>query len=141
VPALRAPRALAGGRFPTPFEICWYRQAEIIPSGSKWSTYDCERCRPVVRAWNDRLDEAGLVSFPVGRHSLQHRWRHVRPFTTAPMMAEWKRERPREGWSESGLVDPEWLGLAAVMRARRWTWGRWTWGRWPGGPSRRPATR
>jgi hypothetical protein len=83
-----------GGDFPTPFEICWCCQAEIIRSGSKWSTYDCEHCRPVMLTWNDRLDEAGLVSFPVGRHSLQHRWRHPRPFTMAPLVAEWKRERP-----------------------------------------------
>ena len=28
-----------GGDFPTPFEICWYCHAEIIHSGSRWSTY------------------------------------------------------------------------------------------------------
>lgn len=89
--------------FESGFEICWYCQAELIFSGSRWSTYYCEYCRPVVRAVNALLDSCGLVSLPIGRHSLMHtHWVHARPFTATPIVKERSVSRLRSGWKRYG---------------------------------------
>jgi hypothetical protein len=76
------------------FEICRYCQAEVISTGSRWSTFFCEHCRPLVLQINDSLDARGLVSLPIGRHSLMHgHWLHARPFTTAEIVADWSAAR------------------------------------------------
>lgn len=87
------------GDFDSGFEICWYCQAELIASGSRWSTFYCEQCRPAVLELNDSLDARGLVSLPIGRHSLMHgKWRHARPFTATAIVTEWSASRLRSGW-------------------------------------------
>ena len=95
------------------FEICRYCQAEVITSGSRWSTFYCDYCRPVVRAINALLDSSKLVSLPIGRHSLMHRWRHARPFTAMGIVSDWSESRLRSGWkSYSGGLDPvPWAGF------------------------------
>jgi len=42
---IRRNHTLGRRHFPIAFEICWYCQAGIIRSGSKWSTYYCGECR------------------------------------------------------------------------------------------------
>ena len=105
------------GDFPTPFEICWYCQTEVIRSGSRFATYSCDSCRPPVVALNDALDKAGLVSLPVGRHNLQHtRWRHARPFTADTVVHDWKQRRLRQAWALYPSSDPDWFRFSAFMR-------------------------
>lgn len=104
------------------FEICWYCQAEVIASGSRWSTFYCEPCRPLVLQINDSLDADGQVSLPIGRHSLMHsRWRHARPFTAADVVCQWKVSRLRSGWEAfGGGFDPiPWTGFGQFQREVR----------------------
>jgi hypothetical protein len=112
-----------GGDFPTPFEVCWYCQVEIIRSGSKWSTYFCEECRIEVMRVNDWLASVRLVVLPIGRHSLMHaRWPTARPFTTQELLASWKRRRLRDGWrSYPNQEDTDWETFAHSIRAARHT--------------------
>lgn len=110
-----------GGDFPTPFEICWYCQAEIIRSGSRWSTYYCENCRVPIRNLNDILERDGLVGLPIGRHTMMHaRWPSARPMTAGQAVMRWKEARLREAWSsyEDGATT-EWMGFSEHIRQDR----------------------
>lgn len=117
--SLSVPETSGGFDFPTPFEICWYCQAEIIRSGSKWATYYCDDCRPRVIALNDWLDSRSLVSLPVGRHSLMHtRWAYARPFTTYQEVRRWKETRLRAGWRSYSehTSSTAWADFGAYLR-------------------------
>jgi hypothetical protein len=107
------------GDFPTPFEICWYCQAEIVHSGSRWSTYYCENCRIRIINLNDMLEMGGFVGLPIGRHTLMHlRWPSARPLTSGRIVARWREERLREAWKTHSLVafTDEWTCFAEHMR-------------------------
>ena len=81
------PLRSTGGDFPIPFHICLYCGLEVVSSGSRWSTFYCDRCRVEVLTLNDKLEHASWVSLPIGRHSLMHgRWPHARPFAAEPMV-------------------------------------------------------
>jgi hypothetical protein len=111
-----------GGDFPTPFETCWFCQAEIIRSGSRWSTYYCETCRVPILNLNDVLEKDGLVGLPIGRHTLMHaRWPSARPLTAGAVVARWKEERLRVAWKAypEGAVTTEWTGFAQHLRRIR----------------------
>ena len=113
------PETTGGFDFPTPFEICWYCQAEIIRSGSTWATYYCDECRPRVRALNDWLDSRGLVSLSVGRHSLMNtRWAHARPFTTSQAVRLWREKRLRAEWRaySEDASSTAWTDFGAHLR-------------------------
>jgi hypothetical protein len=104
------------------FEMCRYCQAEVIASGSRWSTFYCEHCRPPVLQINDSLDSRGLVSLPIGRHSLMHgRWRHSRPFTATDIVSAWSTSRLRSGWEAyGGEPDPvPWAAFGQFQRGVR----------------------
>jgi hypothetical protein len=106
------------------FEICWYCQAELINAGSRWSTFYCDYCRPVVHAVNDVLDGLGLVSLPIGRHSLMHSgWQHARPFSATPIVAEWSLLRLRSGWKRYKVKagPAPWTGFGIFLLERRET--------------------
>jgi hypothetical protein len=110
------------GDFDTGFEICYYCQAELIPSGSRWSTFYCEYCRPVVRAINAVLDAQRFVSLPIGRHSLMHSsWRYARPFTATGIVSEWSESRLRSRWKMyGGESDPApWAEFGQFQREVR----------------------
>jgi hypothetical protein len=110
------------GDFYDGFEICYYCQAELIHSRSRWSTFYCEYCRPVVRAINEVVDRWQLVSLPIGRHSLMHTsWRYARPFTATGIVAKWSKSRLRSGWkSYSGQSDPApWAEFGQFQREVR----------------------
>ena len=104
------------------FEICRYCQAEVISTGSRWSTFFCEHCRPLVLRINDSLDARGLVSLPIGRHSLMHGyWLHARPFTAAEIVSDWSAARLRSGWGTygGGLEPAPWAGFGRYQREVR----------------------
>ena len=106
-----------GGDFPLPFHICLYCGLEVVSSGSRWSTYYCDDCRLAVLTLNDELDHAGLVSLPIGRHSLMHtRWRHARPFTAEPMVRAWARRRLRMYWEAFIGPGDDWVDFSASSR-------------------------
>jgi hypothetical protein len=63
--ALREPP----GDFPAKLELCYCCAAEVIPSGSKFSSFFCEECRAAVHQANIEL---GRVVIPLGRHSLMN---------------------------------------------------------------------
>ena len=118
----QTPNVFIGGDFPTPFEICWYCQAEIIRSGSRWSTYYCENCRVPINNLNELLERDGLVGLPIGRHTLMHaRWPSARPLTAGQVAARWKETRLREAWSdfEDGVTTAEWTTFAQHLRLSR----------------------
>jgi len=113
------PKTRGGSDFPTPFEVCWYCQAEIIPSGTRWSTYYCAGCRPIVLELNDRLDEAKQVSLPIGRHSLMYgHWNYARPYTAAPVVWAWAQGRLAAAWSRhsESLPSADWVHFAPTLR-------------------------
>src|SRR6202023_1828829 len=90
---------------------------EVIHSGSRWSTFCCDDCRIAVFALNDRLDRGGWVSLPIGRHSLMHsRWRHARPFTAAPIVRVWARQRLWEYWSAFSGPGDDWVDFSFSSR-------------------------
>lgn len=93
-------RASAPVLYGAPFAICSYCQANLIVWGSKWSTYYCEECRPLVVQVNDLLDHLGLVTPPIGRHSAMHAWRHSKPFVAAPVLRAWQERNLRRYWAE-----------------------------------------
>lgn len=93
-------RASTPGLHGAPFAICSYCQANLIRSGSRWSTYYCEQCRPLVLQVNDLLDHLGLVTPPIGKHSAQHIWRHCKPFVAAPVLRAWEKRNLRQYWNE-----------------------------------------
>ena len=107
------------GDFPTPLEICWYCQARIIGSGSRWSVFFCDGCRRKVVPLNDELDRMGLISLPIGRHSLMHvRWKHARPFTAAPLAYRWRCWRLAAASRELGGGLRDWPELEAHLQVR-----------------------
>ena len=106
-----------GGDFPLPFHICLYCGTEVVSSGSRWSTFYCDDCRLGVVTLNDSLDQAGLVSLPIGRHSLMHgRWRHARPFTAEPLVRAWSRQRLRGYWEAFTVPGDDWVDFSASSR-------------------------
>ena len=106
-----------GGDFPLPFHICLYCGTEIVRSGSRWSTFFCEACRLAVVPLNDSLDKAGMVSLPVGRHSLMHtRWSYARPFTSQPLVHVWARQRLRAHWEAFDGPGDDWVDFADSAR-------------------------
>lgn len=57
------------GDFPTALELCYCCASNIIPSGSKFSIFFCDACRPdIVRL----RDAVGSAVIPLGRHSLMN---------------------------------------------------------------------
>ena len=106
-----------GGDFPLPFHICLFCGLEIVRSGSRWSTFYCGDCRVAVLIINDRLDQAGCVSLPIGRHSLMHcRWRHARPFAAVPMVRVWARQRMEQYWAAFPGPGDDWVDFTASSR-------------------------
>lgn len=57
------------GDFPTEVELCYCCVAELIPSGSRFSSFFCDDCRERVVALRD---DAGRVIIPLGRHSMMN---------------------------------------------------------------------
>jgi len=104
------------------FEACWYCQAEIIQSGSRWSTFYCDKCRPHVIRTNDSLDARGLASLPIGRHSLMHgHWAHARPFTAKGLVSDWRTGRLRSGWIAygGGSTPMPWAPFGRFQRPKK----------------------
>ncbi len=58
------------GDFPAAVELCYCCAAELIPSGSRYSSFYCDACRALVKRVNE---SAGFVALPFGRHSLMNR--------------------------------------------------------------------
>lgn len=58
------------GDFPAAVELCYCCAAELIPSGSKFSSFYCDACREAVKRLNASV---GFVALPLGRHSLMNR--------------------------------------------------------------------
>jgi hypothetical protein len=56
--------------FNTAAELCRCCVREVIPSGSKFSSYFCGACRDNVRTLDDSV---GMALIPLGRHSLMNR--------------------------------------------------------------------
>lgn len=78
--------------------------------------FSCDACRPRILTLNDALDRAGLVSLPIGRHSLQHgRWRHARPFTAAKAVREWNERSLRRLWALCASTDTDWSRFARFI--------------------------
>ena len=50
-------------------DLCWCCRVELIPSGSKWSSFYCDECRYRVRVYNEA---AGRLLFFMGRHSIMN---------------------------------------------------------------------
>jgi hypothetical protein len=50
-------------------ELCHCCAAAVVSSGSRWSPYFCDDCKPRVRAYNE---EVGLCIIPLGRHSMMN---------------------------------------------------------------------
>lgn len=101
------------------FAICSYCQVNLITSGSRWSTYYCEECRPLVLQVNDLLDHLGQVTPPIGGHSLQHSWRHSKPFLAAPVLRSWRARNLRRYWEEyeaqARVPSPNWRDFGAFI--------------------------
>jgi hypothetical protein len=106
-----------GGDFVLPFEICWYCGVEVIASGSRWSAYYCDACRPDVSGLNEALDRVAMVSLPIGRHSLMHaHMRYARPFTTSPLVVRWARIRLWTRWRSFPGPGDDWVDFATHSR-------------------------
>ncbi len=57
------------GDFPTALELCYCCASNVIPSGSKFSSFFCDACRTnIVRL----RDAVGSAVIPLGRHSLMN---------------------------------------------------------------------
>jgi hypothetical protein len=50
-------------------ELCHCCAAAVVSSGSRWSPYFCDDCKPCVRAYNE---EVGFCAIPLGRHSMMN---------------------------------------------------------------------
>jgi hypothetical protein len=50
-------------------ELCWCCASAVIPSGSRWSSYFCDECRPRIVALNRGV---GRCVIPIGRHSIMN---------------------------------------------------------------------
>lgn len=55
--------------FNTEYEICYCCGLEIIPSGSKWSSFYCVDCIGVIHEFNKAVRQCLI---PLGRHSLMN---------------------------------------------------------------------
>jgi hypothetical protein len=102
--------------FDTPFEICYYCQATIVRSGSRWSTFYCDFCRPAILEINRARDVTGLKVLPIGRHSIMHaNWRHV---GASELVSSWCHENLGHYWAgfraAQGSSD-EWTSFAAFI--------------------------
>jgi len=51
------------------YEICYCCGLEIIPSGSRWSSFYCQDCKGRIRKLNERI---AVCIIPYGRHSLMN---------------------------------------------------------------------
>ena len=112
------PLRSTGGDFPIPFHICLYCGLEVVSSGSRWSTFYCDGCRVEVLTLNDKLEHAGWVSLPIGRHSLMHgRWPHARPFAAEPMVRVWARQRLQKCWEAFSGPGDDWVDFSASSRS------------------------
>ena len=49
--------------------LCCGCTAEVVRSGSSWSVFFCESCKPRVMAYDRRV---GAALIPLGRHSLMN---------------------------------------------------------------------
>lgn len=102
--------------FDTPFEICYYCQATIVRSGSRWSTFYCELCRPAILEINKARDSSGLAVLPIGRHSIMHaNWRLVAP---GALVDVWRHENLGHYWGEfqaAGARTEDWTSFATFI--------------------------
>jgi len=51
------------------YEICYCCGLEVIPSGSRWSSFYCRDCKKSIRALNQKIRKCII---PIGRHSLMN---------------------------------------------------------------------
>lgn len=58
-----------GYDFNRKYEICYCCGLEIIPSGSRWSTFYCRDCKDIIVELNK---EVGQCIIPIGRHSMMN---------------------------------------------------------------------
>lgn len=58
-----------GFDFNEAFELCYLCAAEVIPTGSRWSSFYCAPCQRRVN-WHNHA--AGAVEIPLGRHALMN---------------------------------------------------------------------
>lgn len=65
----RARRTWDGVDFNTHAELCRCCGLELLPSGSRWSVWFCETCKPLVIAFNKAV---GYYVIPIGRHSIMN---------------------------------------------------------------------
>ena len=89
-------------------QICDACGADVVRSGSKWSSYYCGPCSTAVVALNKKR---GDLILPIGRHSLMN----------AQFIAR-KRPRPRE--PAEGLVDSLFSGDRRAKAIGAWRLGR-----------------
>lgn len=102
--------------FGTPFEICYYCKATIVRPGSRWSTFYCELCRPLILEINQARDSSGLSVVPIGRHSMMHtNWHHVAP---GGLVDAWRHENLGHYWGElqaAGARADDWMSFATFI--------------------------
>lgn len=55
--------------FNTEYELCYCCGLEVIPSGSRWSSFYCNACRGRIHILNERM---GRCVVPRGRHSMMN---------------------------------------------------------------------
>jgi hypothetical protein len=65
----RQAQPLWGGDHNTYAELCRCCALRLLPSGSRWSVWLCDDCKPLVVSLNRQL---GRTVVPIGRHSLMH---------------------------------------------------------------------
>jgi hypothetical protein len=58
-----------GFDFSTLIELCYCCGRRPIRSGSRWSPFFCEDCKPRIRELNERV---GFALVPIGRHSIMN---------------------------------------------------------------------
>ena len=63
------PRRWTCGDFDLAFELCYACACAVVHSGSRFSSFHCDDCRPAVKALNT---EVGALVLPMGRHSLMN---------------------------------------------------------------------
>lgn len=66
-------------------ELCRCCGLVLLGSGSRWSTWFCEQCRPLIRGLNRAV---GRVVVPIGRHSLMNGVGLPGPWTATPAAVE-----------------------------------------------------
>ncbi len=125
-----------GSDFSYSFSICPCCAAELVSSGSRWSSYFCAGCRAVVIRLNER---AGTCVVPYGPHTLlnQRFERRRRPKSQidafledirhlsnrAGLLREWERTRIEAVVAGAHLPDdPDGIPVRAYLSAagRQW---------------------